>query len=284
MKSLIFCNTGSDSISKVNIEENSVITLPIILGEKPIGPHGVCTTEKLIYTANCYNDTVSVINKNLLGEIDYFYVGPNPTDIEYLDNKLYIACGEGNNVIVYNLEKERIDYDIATGCWPHNLCVIKKEKLLVTSNLQDSTLSIIDCVDNKVIKTINAKEYPTSVKYSKSDNCIYVCESYLGSNEDGYIEVFSTKNYNSLGRVKVGKGPMNLDIDDKNIYVSNINDGTINIVDKETLNVTKTISIGGMPRCIYKVNNKIFIQDYIHDIIWMLDGYYMYKKAIAIGK
>lgn len=284
MNSILVCNTGSDSISKVNISDLTVENLPLDFGEKPIGPHGIYISDKKIYTANNYSNSVSIINAVTFKEEDSIYIGPYPNDVATLKNRLYISCGESNAIIVYDLVEKKILFEIPIDKWPHSIEIYKEAEMIFVSNLEGNSVSIIDGIDNKVIKTINTLEYPTKILVSKDKSKIYVCESYIGEDTFGYVEVFSIKNLGTLKRIKVGKSPVDMWDDGKFLYVSNFSDGTVSIIDVNTLKEIKRINVGIMPKGIIRYKDKLYIGDYLKGRILSLNLKTKETKAIAVGK
>lgn len=283
MNSLLVCNTGSDSISKINIKDFTVENLLLKIGEKPIGPQGTYLNDRIMYVANNYNNSISVIENETLIELENIYIGPYPNDLVFYENKLYIACGEANAVIVYDLIEKKIVYKLPTGSWPHNIEVEKSRGLILVSNLQGNNVSIIDANINKEIAKVKTLEYPTKIRISKDRKKFYVCESYIGDSRSGYIEIFSLDNFKSLKRVKVGKSPMDIYDDGDFLYVSNFNDGTVSVVDTKIGKRIENIIVGGMPKGILKYGNSLFIGDYLRSKVIVLDLESRLTKAIAVG-
>lgn len=283
MNSLLVCNTGSDSISKINIRDFSVEKLLLKIGGKPIGPQGTYLNNGIMYTANNYNNSISIIEKETLVEVENFYVGPYPNDLVYYDERLYIACGEANAVIVYDLIEKKIVFKLPTGLWPHNIEVEKERGLILVSNLQGNSVSVIDGNINKEIISVKTLEYPTKIKISKDKDKFYVCESYIGDIKKGYIEVFSLNDFKSLKRIKVGKAPMDVCEDGDLLYVSNFNEGTISVVDVNMGREIDKIVVGGMPKGILKYENNLYIGDYLRSKIIVLNLDSKLTKAIEVG-
>ena len=283
MNSLLVSNTGSDSISKISIKDFSVENLLLKIGEKPIGPQGMYLNDGLIYTANNYSNSISLINEKTLMEEYNFYVGPYPNDLVYYKNRLYIACEEANAVIVYDLIGKKIVFKIPTGLWPHNIEVEKTRGLILVSNFEGNSISIIDGNINKKIGDIEALEYPTKIKVSKDGNKFYVCESYIGDSKSGYVEIFSMDTFKSLKRIEVGKSPMDIWEDEEFLYVSNFGEGTISIVDVKLGVEIEKIIVGGMPKGILKYENILFVGDYLRGKVIVLDLESKITKTIAVG-
>ena len=86
-------------------------------------------------------------------------------------------------------------WEINTGNWPHSIDYCDKKNLLFVSNLEENCTKIINLDDYQIVKTLLTPEYPTKVKISNDKKNIYICESYLGSDDNGYLDIFSIDNF-----------------------------------------------------------------------------------------
>lgn len=281
MSSIILCNTGSDSLSKISLNDYDVKRVSFTLCDKPVGPHGIKVYGKRIITANTYNDSVSFFNADTLKEEKNFKVGPKPNDIIVIENRLYTICGESNAVVVYDMIDEKVICEICTGSWPHNIEFYSNKNMILVSNLESNSITVISKESYDVIKTISTPEYPTRLKVSNDRQMLYVCESYLGNEKDGYLDIFSLKDFSRIKRIKLGTSPIDLCEDDENIYISNFTDGSISIVDKEILKVKNTLYVGGMPKGIIKNLDNLYVADYLKGRLIVIENYKK-KKVIAI--
>lgn len=284
MNYLIVCNTGSDTISKISLEDYSVKDIALGYFQGPYGPSGIFLENNLLYTANSYCNTVSVINLNSFKEESSLYVGAHPNDLIKYDNYLYIACSESNVVAVYDLNENRIILDIAINCWPHNMEMLKDKKIIFVSNFLSNNVSVIDIETNKVVGDINTFEYPTKIKISKDNKYLYVCESYMGNSLGGYIEIFDLKNYKAVTKIKVGQEPMDINEDLEELYVCNFGEGTVSVIDSNSFKEVKKIYIGGMPKAIIKEKESICVSDYLNGRIIILSLTEGNRKVITVGK
>lgn len=284
MKYLVVCNTGSDSLSRISLDFASVTEFKIDFNGEKLGPSGICKDNNNVYIANNYNDTVSIININSFREENRIYVGSHPNDLICYKNYLYIACSGANLISVYNIKEERIEFDIKTNSWPYNMEVYEEKNIILTSNFESNSISIIDTITNKVIEEINTLDYPTKIKLSMDKKHIYVCESYMGGNKDGFIEIINSKSYISEYRIRVGKTPMDIEEDANNIYVTNFEDGSLSIIDKASLKESKRILVGGMPKAIKKYKDYFIISDYFNSRLVIINFNNGTKKAITVGK
>ena len=281
MSAILVCSTAADSLSYIDLNDMTVKKILFNLSEKPVGPHSLKSYDNIIITANNYNDSVSLFDKNSFKEIKSIKTGPKPNDVLIKNNKIYTICGESNSLEVYDIYSDRKNIEVPTGNWPHSMDFIPNKNLIVVSNLEDDSVVLINEKTYEVIGKINAPEYPTKVKISNNNKNLYVCESYLGSDYHGFLDVFNTENFQRECRIKVGGSPVDMYEDNFNIYVSNFTDGSITIIEKSNYKVNKTVYIGGMPKGVIKVNESLYVIDYLKSrIINIYDD--KIKNVIAI--
>lgn len=281
MSSIVLCNTGADSLSKIDLDTFDVKKILFKLSEIPVGPHGIRRYDNEIITANNYSDSISIFSGATFEEIKNIKIGPKPNDLVKVGDRIYTICGESNSIVAYNLNQNRVLWEFNIGNWPHSIDYCNKKELLFVSNLEENCTKIITLDDCQIVKTLSTPEYPIKVKISNDKKNIYICESYLGSDENGYLDIFSIETFNRVARIEVGTSPIDMYEDDKNIYVSNFTEGSISIIDKIKFKSVKTLYIGGMPKGILKKDNKIYIGDYLKGRLIVVDDEKI-KKIIAI--
>lgn len=281
MNSIIICNTGADSLSRITLDNLALEKITFNLGEKPIGPHGIKTYDDGFITTNSYSDSISFFDKNTFKEKKNAKIGPSPNDLIIYKKKVYTICGESNSIVVYDLLEDKTSYEIATGSWPHSIdCNIEKGIAYIT-NFESNDITVINMDNNNVLTKIEASEYPTKVLLSKNKEFIYVCESYLGHDKSGFLDVISTKTLKSIKRIEVGSSPMEVIEEEKNIYVSNFTDGTISVINKSNMNVEENIYVGGMPKGMVVYENKMYVSDYLKGKVYIIEDNKI-NKVIAI--
>ena len=281
MNSIIICNTGADSLSRITLDNLALEKITFNLGEKPIGPHGIKTYDDGFITTNSYSDSISFFDKNTFKEKKNAKIGPSPNDLIIYKKKVYTICGESNSVVVYDILEDKTSYEIATGSWPHSIdCDIEKGIAFIT-NFESNDITVINMENNNELTKIEASEYPTKVLLSKNKEFIYVCESYLGHDKSGFLDVISTKTLKSIKRIEVGSSPMEVIEEEKNIYVSNFTDGTISVINKSNMMVMESMYVGGMPKGMVVHENKMYVLDYLKGKVYIVEDNKI-NKVIAI--
>lgn len=289
MDSLIVCNTGSDYISKISLLKSLDLDINyeeilLTMGERPFGPNGIYINNNMAYLANSYNNSISILNIDTLKEIDFIYIGGHPNDLIGYENNLYIICSESNSVVVYDMDEKRIILEIKTNNWPYNIELSKELGLIFITNFQSNNISVIDIISNNIIGELITLEYPTKVRVSKDGKLLYVCESYMGDENNGYIEVFDLITLKSLRKIEVGKVPIDIIEEENILYICNLIDGSITLLDKIKLIKINEIIVGGMPKSLVKYGDILYIGDYLNGRIICLDLRNNNTKAITVGK
>ena len=160
MSYIILCNTGSDGLNKINTENLKIQSIVLSIGESPFGPHGLSLYKDKILVANNYNNSISLVDYSEFKEENNIYVGAHPNDIVAFNDVAYVSCGESNSLIAYDLINERINFEIPTGRFPHNVTVIKEKNIIFVSNMGDDSIFVIDYISNKEIKNARQTRHP----------------------------------------------------------------------------------------------------------------------------
>lgn len=283
MSYIIVCNTGSDSLNKINTENFNNQSMILSADESSLGPHGLSLYKDKILVANNYNNSISLVNYKTFKEENNLYIGAHPNDIVAHNDIAYVSCGESNSLIIYDMINERVNFEVPTGRFPHNMALLEEQKLLFISNMGDDSISVIDYINNKEIKRIKVKNTPTKINISKNKKYLYVCISYLGYDNKGSIGIIELRTLELINRIQVGLCPVDLFEEDNYLYVSNLCEGSISIVNLKELREENKIIVGGMPRGIVKVKENIFVGDYLNGILNIISIKNKKIKAIEVG-
>jgi len=284
MSYIILCNTGSDSLSRINTYNQKVDNIYLYNGVDLFGPHSLTLYNDSIIVANNYNNSLSIIKLSDYKELKNLYIGAHPNDISVVGKILYVTCGESDSVISYNLEEERVQFQIPTGRFPHDIILYKEKNMLFVNNMGENSISVIDSASNMVIRKIEIENTPLKIEVSNNRKYLYVCMSYLGYDQDGYVGIISLDDFRLVKKIRVGYSPVDLFEDNGYLYISNLCGGSISIVDLKNAREEKRINVGGMPRGILKINDTIYCGDYENGIVNAINLKEKKIKAITVGR
>lgn len=285
LRYLYVCNTSSDNISKVDLAVfKEKCKIPFNLCKAgSVGPHGICAYKDNLLIANSYDNSLSIIDTKQDKEIENYFIGMHCNGVKVCGENAYVVCGELNSIIVFNLKKKKIVEEIPCESFPHSISICKDKNIMVVSNMHSDSITLADCSDNGSIINIKVSTYPTKAVFTPSGKYILVCESNIGLKENGTLRIIETETLKTLKRIKLGNAPVDVYAEDNYCYVSNFGDGSVSIVDIINRAEVKKIKIGGMPRGIIKNGGKIYIGDNYNNLLIELDIKKENKKVISIG-
>ncbi|MBU3208280.1 YncE family protein [Clostridium algidicarnis] len=287
MDYLYICNTGSDSVSKVCLKDLKEIKINIKRQSELVGPHGICPWKSYVIVANNYNDTISILDITEDKEVANYYIGSHCNDLKVFKEYAYVLCGESNTLVIFDLISRKVIRELPCGNMPHSIDICKNSGVAAVANMEGHEISIIDCNKNEVIKTINLFEsYPTKVIFSEDGENIIVCESNMGIDRNGRINILAINQGKSVATVETGRCPVDMSVDfRKNLgFVSNFSEGTISILDLNHMEEIKKVYVGGTPRGILQHKKFLYVGDNYNNVLIKYDIYKGNKNAITIDK
>lgn len=282
---LYICNTSSDCVSVVNLEnfeEKGRINLRSDNLIK-IGPHGICRYNNNLLIANSYENTISLIDVEKEMVVNRYFVGIHCNDVAECNNNAYIICGDSNSVVVFNLISNSLMETISCENHPHSIAVNKANKIMVVTNMESDSITLIDCSERTNIKNIRVGAYPTKALFTLDGKYILVCESNIGGDCKGSVAVISLKNYQLVNRISVGNSPVDMYFNQGECFVSNFGDGTVSVVSISNYKELKKLNVGGMPRGIIKNGRYIYVGDNYNNLLIQIAVSGENKKVISIG-
>ena len=277
------CNTTCDSINKIDID-NFVLEDTISLkgvNRGKIGPHGLCLHGHLLFTSNCYDDSISIVNLQT-GSVESLYLGSNCRDICVLGNHAYIICGDSNYVVTFDINSKEIIELIPCGNSPHSIDCSNVNNEIVVANINSDSITLFDALYGSNVYDIPVGAYPTKAIMTLDGAFILVCESNMGFSGKGCVSMVSTKTHKVVHRIPVGNCPFDMCCDEKYCYVSNYGDGSVSILDLFNHDEVKRIRVGGMPRGILSNNKHIYVGDSYNNLIIKIHKETENKKIIPI--
>ncbi|KEI06602.1 hypothetical protein Z957_12100 [Clostridium sp. K25] len=285
MSKLYVCNTHSDNISVVDIEEfkeDRKIHFESSTFEK-VGPHSICKYKDKLLVANIYSNTISIFDKKQERELDSYFIGMNCNDVVVYQNKAYAICGDSNYVVVFNLDTNLIEEEIPCGDFPKSIEINRQKKIILISNFESNSITLIDLEDSNNVKELRVGAYPTKALFTVDGEHIIVCESNMGGDIRGNVSVVSLKGLKLFNRILVGKYPVDMYINSSCAFVSNFGEGTVSIVDINNYKEINKINVGGMPSGIIKLGDSIYVGDNYNNLLIKANLIEENKKVISIG-
>ena len=232
----LYASGGNDNfIVRFKVRDNKLIcTDTFKLGvpmKQKISVAGIALDEsaKRIYAVTKENNSVYIIDlvtKQILKKMSLG--GEGYTCMLAPDKKhLYCSCWGCDKIVCINTKTMEIEGTIPVGDNPNDIAIDRKGKRLYVANSNDNSVSVIDLKMGKVIETLNAALYPTtlpgsttnSVALSRDDRTLYI--SNADNNCLAVFDVTKPGQSISLGFIPTGWYPSCVRIAGEQILVSN---------------------------------------------------------------
>ena len=158
-------------------------------------------------------------------------------------NKVGVVTNVGNNLLVINIETGVIEKLIPTKQIVSQLLVLHPDKpLAYVTNINSNSVSVIDLVKGKVIKTISCGNGTEGIDITPDGKEIWVTNS-----KENTISIISTKTNRITTTLKTGNQTLRLkfSIDGNYCLSTSAGDGTISVYDRYLKKQINTIQLPG---------------------------------------
>ncbi|MGM0878147.1 MAG: beta-propeller fold lactonase family protein [Bacillota bacterium] len=228
-----------------------------LLQEVEVGNHPahIVFTEngKYAVVTNNEDNNISVIDMGSFTVVNTLETGKGPHGfrISAGSQKAYIANMGEDTVSVVNLETMTEEKRIKVGTAPVTTGITSDGKILVATLNGENALALVDLATDLVEK-IPVGKGPAQVYINEIGQYAYVANQGTEDVPSNSITVidFSTKKVTAT--IDTGKGSHGVvsSPDNKRVYVTNMFEDTVSIIDAEQNKVIETIEVKGVPNGI----------------------------------
>ncbi|MFD5853414.1 beta-propeller fold lactonase family protein [Cytobacillus pseudoceanisediminis] len=228
-----------------------------LLKEVEVGNHPahIVFTEdgKLAIVTNNEDNNVTVIDMasfNVVSTVDTGK-GPHGFRISADSKSAYIANMGEDTVSVVNLDTMKEEKRIKVGAAPVTTGVTSDGKTLVATLNGENALAVVDLATEKVAK-IPVGIGPAQVYIDEKDQFAYVANQGTEEDPSNSVTVIDLASKKATAEIITGKGSHGVvtSPDNKMVYVTNMFEDTVSIIDKEKNTVIETIEVKGVPNGI----------------------------------
>jgi YVTN family beta-propeller protein/VCBS repeat-containing protein len=285
---LTVINTATNALIDTNPANGSGTIDPITVGNNPAGV-AVSPQGDRIYVTNFSDSTVTVIDYDARTDaytvLAPITVGGRPDQI--------VVNREGNRIFVANSDDETvsvIDYDPSAGTYtvaapvvvsePHTslsgIAVSPDSDRIYVSNFTNDTVTVLDFDSTAnsytVFDHIPVGKGPGGMAVSPDGDRIYVTSRVTNEAIRGttvtVIEYDSAADtYTVVDPVTVGRWPVDLALVGDRVYVTNLDDDTVSVIDTVTNTVVETVEVGDRPVAVAANGNRIYVTNVNNDTV-----------------
>ncbi|MBT2686880.1 beta-propeller fold lactonase family protein [Bacillus sp. ISL-47] len=236
--------------------ENDELVQEVIVGNHPA--HIVFTEDgRYAAVTNNEDNNVSVIDMASFKVVNTVETGKGPHGFRISDDSksAYIANMSEDTISVVNLETMKEEKRIKVGTAPVTTGIASDGKSLVATLNGENALAVVDLATDKVDK-IPVGIGPAQVYIDENDQFAYVANQGTEEAPSTSVTVIDLDAKQATAEIETGKGSHGVvtSPDNKRVYVTNMFEDTVSIIDKERNKVIETIKVKGVPNGISITN------------------------------
>ncbi len=215
-------------------------------------PRHFCKFGDSIYVTNFESDSISIIDDNSCCLTGTLSVSSKPHDIiaNKLNNKLYVACYEENEILEYDIAKsEKKHLELAEK--PMHLILYNNYLYAMAYKVNGNTSSEINIInlDNSVVeKKYHIDEMTNNFTYDAETKTIYILAI-----ESGTVYSIDLINEQIKKQIHLNGYLENVFVSNKHLYITNSSRNNITIIDKSASEQLKNIALNFSPMYISKL-------------------------------
>lgn len=261
---LLVGNKGEDSFGIYDLADGKQ------LAKLPTGsqPHEIAVMGDGTQAAvvNYGGSTIDIIDLDPLGKVATIELSPNkrPHGLLWMPrSERLIATTEGSNSIAI-VEPDGKITSIATGQQGSHMIALLGEERAFVANIGSGTVSVLDLKANTKLRDLTVGGKPEGIAVAGG-------KMFVGDLTAPRLSAFDAATYEKLGELTIDGNAIRViaSPDGKTIATSNIDKGTVTLIDTATHSVLRSFPVSGDPQ-VAQVT-----------LIWSSDGKRLYAAETA---
>lgn len=219
--------------------------------------HSIINTDNSVYLADSFNNKIYMYNY-ILNELSEETVGRDPRHMCIVDDKMYVANFESDNISVIDMSNFTMTESIPAGIKPHDVLYDKNNDRFYTCCYEENEL--IEYSRKHELK----RRFTTDGKpmhMFESDGSIILMTYFANGIIHTKINFINTED-GKIEKVIVIEGlasDFDLDFEKKLLYVINIEDKNLYIIDITKKETVKTVYLGGYPESLTVGEKHVYV-------------------------
>src|SRR5699024_10654933 len=246
-KDLLIINSLDDSLFKINIE-NKKLLYYLKVGRYPLN---ISIFKDRVYVLNYDSRSIFIIDKKDFILLESISIGGKLTDmvIDEMNGKIYISNWEKKSISEINIDSGKLR-NISLSCNPLRIIIVREYLFILSSfnsqSINHSRLLKLNLENNEIVSMIEVKgNFFDFIKiYNKDKFALIDIKSSNIFELDYKIQKIIKQRY-------IGGFPNKLVSDNKYIYISDLINNEIIILDVEDYNIINKIRVGKEPQGIF---------------------------------
>jgi YVTN family beta-propeller protein len=246
-------NLRSNDVSVID-GSTGIVVARVLVGAAPLAL-AVNPLNGRVFVPNANDDSVTVIDGSTNSIIDTIDVGdyPRSVAINSITNRVYVAnfgsfYGKDGTVSVLDGVSGAVVGTIPLSGSPGRLAVDSATNRLYVVEPFSDVMHVVDGLTNTIVKTVRDGSQPLDVAFDARLNRVYTPNHGTGP-LPANISVRDSISLVSTAAILVGVGwgasPVAIDPGTGNVYVANLSDSSLTIVDGTSDRVIDAFDVGG---------------------------------------
>lgn len=231
--------------------------------------HSIDIRDGSIYMVDSFNNKIYKYDLYLNEQFETT-AGRDPRHLYICNENIYVSNFESDNISVVDTESFVLTGSIPAGIKPHDIKFYDEDKLLYVSCYEENKIMELDVQSGKS-SYIDTDGKPMHIFVDESS---IISQTYF-INGNIYSKInFINKNTHEVEKVIKIKGlSSDVDYDTKNklLYVINIDDKSLYVIDTVKRSILKKIYIGGYPESLSYSPDNIYVTNSKKNQITIID-------------
>lgn len=215
--------------------------------EDNLAIHSILNSGNSVFLADSFNNKIYKYDY-ILNEVSEVTVGRDPRHMYIEEDNMYVANFESDNISVIDLSNFTLTESIPAGIKPHDVLYNKKNQKLYTSCYEEN--KIIEYYNNREIRQFYSDGKPMHMFVSGEN--IIVMTYFANGNVHTKINFINIES-GKIEKVIVMDGlasDFDINYSQNLLYVINIEDKNLYIIDITKKEIVKLIFLGGYPESL----------------------------------
>nr|WP_300095679.1 YncE family protein [Sedimentibacter sp.] len=217
--------------------------------------HSIITHGNSVYMADSFNNKIYKYDFSD-GEFSETTVGRDPRHMFIYNGAMYVSNFDSDNISVIDLSTFTLTESIPAGIKPHDVIVAEKDKMLYTTCYEENIVIEYNLLNEK-------KRYFTTdgkpMHLVLSDDSLIVMTYFVNGNVHTKINFMDLHSADVRDVIEIEGLASDFLLNNNMIYIINIVDKSIYIVDALKRKIMKKIYLGGYPESISSGNKNIYV-------------------------
>lgn len=225
------------------------------MGKIPV--HSILNTGNIVYLTDSINNKIYKFDFNS-NQHDEAIVGRDPRHLCKNNENIYVTNFESDNISVIDIENFTLTGSIPASIKPYDIIFCKENNNLYASCYEENQILEYQLQDgHKKYYCTDGKPMHIFVK----DNCIIAMTYFVKGNMYTKINFINmdTQEIENVIKIKGLASDLDLDFENNLLYLLNIEDKSLYIIDVNKRKILKRIFLGGYPESLSFGSNNIYV-------------------------